>query len=97
MTRRKPNVPRPFVEDGEGPLGVTRPFAPDKVEKLEVELEDAINQSGKSEMTMHRIIMQLEEMGLRDEAKAVQNMREHEMEHGKKLKNILDKLRRSTS
>lgn len=97
MDKDRFGVPRPFTEDGEGPLGVDRPFVQGGLEQLEVELEDLIEQEKQADIEYHRIVMKLEQFGFVDLSNRIKKIRRQEINHKEELENILQEVRRKTS
>lgn len=97
MERDRFGLPRPLVNDGEGPAGFDRPLVGDETERLISELEDAIGEEQKADIDYHRLIMMMREQGFDSEADTVEQIREEEMKHKEMFENILSNIRRKTS
>lgn len=97
MEKDQFGLPRPLVNDGEGPAGFDRPLVGSRQETLIAELESAVGDEEQADIDYHRIIMMLREQGFNSEADTVEQIREEEMKHRDMFKNVLSNVRRKTS
>ena len=97
MERDRFGVPRPLVDDGEGPAGFDRPFVGNQEERLIAELENAIGDENSAGVEYQRLINMLMRNGYEQEADVVRDIQQQEMKHKDQFQAILGKVRRDTS
>lgn len=94
MEDDKFGIPRPFVEDGKGPMGVDRPLTKNQEERLIAELEAMSVGGERSDADFQRLINMLSRNGFEDQADVVRTVREGEKERATKIQNVLSVVRR---